>query len=120
MRKRTLLMPATMVLMMATAHAEEGDGVTAMCLDRYDADACACASKALRGEVSAEDFELYDAIGADYMERLEAGEDMSAAWSAASDTQAERLGVKTSGLLKRTNAIGRAHRAAIKACSGED
>ncbi len=100
------------------ALSDEGAGVNAMCLPvTQDQAVCDCASKALGEQLNADDFKLYDAIGADYMARREKGEDMAAAWSAASDAQAERLGEPTTGLLKRTNAAGRAHRAAIKDCA---
>lgn len=93
------------------------DGVSDMCLERYDEAACACASERLLAEVGDEDYGLYEAIGAAHLTRMAAGEGRSEAWTAASQEVAAARGIAGS-TISRTNVIGRAHRDAIKACGG--
>jgi hypothetical protein len=93
-------------------------GVTAMCLALSDEAACSCATERLRQDVGAEDFAVYDTIGVDYTSRRAGGEAMADAWEAASGTVAAEIGLSTSELRQRTNAVGRAHRDAIRGCEG--
>ncbi len=108
-------------LLLATAYsvgaAQAEDGVAAMCAELAPPEACACASEALLAEIGTEDFQLYDAIGADYVERMARGEERAAAWDAASATVAAGAGITPRELLPRTNKIGRTHRAHIVACA---
>ncbi len=102
------------MLLPVVVHA---DGVSDMCLERYDEAACACASERLLAEIGDEDYGLYEAIGAAYLMRMAAGEGRSEAWTAASQEIAAERGIAGS-TISRTNDIGRAHRDAIKACGG--
>lgn len=95
--------------------AVSGDGVSDMCLELAAEPVCACASEALRAEVGEEDYGLYEAIGADYMARMAAGEARADAWTDASQKVAADRGIDRS-TLSRTNTIGRAHRDAIREC----
>ncbi len=82
-----------------------------MCLERASQDICACASEALEAEIGAEDYALYDAVGAAYLSFMEQGQSRGDAWMAA----LEEVG---GARLDRTNEIGRAHRAEMDACGG--
>ncbi|MCI2395577.1 hypothetical protein [Aliiroseovarius sediminis] len=79
---------------------------------------CDCASEALRTQIGNEDYAIYEAIGADYLARMETGESRIDAWTEASRTEAAKLGISSVVLLGRTNEIGNTHRAAIKECGG--
>jgi hypothetical protein len=94
------------------------DSVDAMCLELDAEDVCACASEALLAEIGPDDYAIYEAIGADYVERLAAGEDRGDAWTAASRPVADRLGISGSELMRRTNDLGKAHREAMESCRG--
>lgn len=94
------------------------DAVTAMCMEHDTEAVCNCASKALRNEIGAEDYAIYEAIGENYLSRMENGEGRVDAWMAASRTEAEKRGIGSTALMARTNEIGNAHRAAIKSCGG--
>ena len=94
------------------------DAVFGMCKERDSEEVCTCASEALMEKISDEDYAIYDAIGQDYLERMEAGESRADAWTAASQTEAGKRGISRTALMKRTNEIGKTHRAAIKDCGG--
>ena len=94
------------------------DAVHDMCMELDSEEVCTCASEALLASIGEEDYAIYEAIGQDYLERLEAGEGRVDAWMAASRTEADRRGLGNVALMGRTNEIGNAHRAAIKDCGG--
>lgn len=93
---------------------------TAMCMDTKDADAavCDCATEALADSASKEDRGLYDRIGTLYLAKMEEGASRGAAWTEALDEVAAENGIGSTGLLTRMNAVGKAHRAAMKSCAG--
>ena len=64
------------------------DAVTEMCMELDSEMVCNCASEALRTKVGKEDYAIYEAIGSDYLARLEAGEGRVDAWTEASRTEA--------------------------------
>lgn len=94
------------------------DGVVAMCMELDTAEVCNCASESLLKEIGGEDYDMYAAIGEDYLSRMEAGEGRVDAWMEASRTEAGKRGLGSVALMGRTNEIGNAHRAAIKECGG--
>ena len=94
------------------------DSVKAMCMELDSEKVCDCASEALQTQIGSEDYAIYDAIGTDYLARLEAGEGRIDAWTEASRTEATSLGISAVALMGRTNEIGNTHRAAIKECGG--
>lgn len=94
------------------------DAVKKMCMEQDSEVVCDCASEALRTQIGNEDYAIYDAIGADYLARLDAGEGRMDAWTEASRTEAANLGISGIVLMGRTNEIGNTHRAAIKECGG--
>ncbi|MRU16556.1 hypothetical protein FDP25_14025 [Roseovarius sp. A21] len=94
------------------------DAVFRMCNERDSDDICACASDALTEKISDEDYAIYEAIGKDYLERMDAGESRADAWTEASRTEAEKRGIDRTALMERTNGIGNIHRTAIKDCGG--
>lgn len=94
------------------------DSVMAMCVELDSEEVCDCASEALRTQIGREDYAIYEAIGTDYLARLEAGEGRIDAWTEASRTEAASLGISAVTLMGRTNEIGNTHRAAIKECGG--
>jgi hypothetical protein len=100
------------------AGASAGDAVVAMCMERDEEAVCNCASEALLEQIGEEDYAIYEAIGEDYLARLEAGEGRVDAWMAASRTEAGKRGLGNVALMGRTNEIGNVHRAAIKDCGG--
>ena len=94
------------------------DAVLFMCMELDSEEVCTCASKALMANIGEEDYAIYEAIGQDYLERLEAGEGRVDAWMAASRTEADKRGLGSVALMGRTNEIGKVHRTAIKDCGG--
>ena len=79
---------------------------------------CACAASQLKNEVGADDYALYEAIGADYIANQSKGMGMGDAWDAAVKVEATKRGSSSTKILSKTNAIGKAHRKAIKTCAG--
>ncbi len=94
------------------------DAVKQMCMVLDSEVVCDCASEALRTQIGSEDYAIYEAIGTDYLARLDAGEGRIDAWTEASRTEATNLGISGVALMGRTNEIGSIHRAAIKDCGG--
>jgi hypothetical protein len=110
--------PAVLALLAVTAvPANAQDGVAAMCAELAPPEVCDCASAALLGQIGADDFALYDAIGADYLDRMADGAERADAWTAASEVVAADAGLSPRELMDRTNDIGRAHRDAINTCT---
>jgi hypothetical protein len=109
---------ALLVATAAAAPARAQDGVAAMCAELAPPEVCDCASADLLGQIGADDFALYDAIGTDYLARMADGVDRGDAWTAASAVVAADAGLSPRQLMDRTNDIGRAHRDAIDACAG--
>lgn len=93
------------------------DGAFLICAEMDAQDVCTCASETLGSEVSADDLEVYDAIGIVFAQRMAAGEGWVAAWEASAEEVGKQLGIQN-GLTARMNGVGRAHRDAIKACGG--
>lgn len=78
---------------------------------------CACAAGQLKSDVGDDDYSLYEAVGAAYLANQASGMKMEEAWDAAVRAEASRRGVGFFDILGRTNAVGKAHRKAIKACA---
>ena len=78
---------------------------------------CACAASQLKQDVGADDYALYEAIGADYITNQAKGMDMGSAWDAAVKVEATKRGSTSTKILSKTNSIGRAHNKAIKSCN---
>jgi len=106
------------VLLPAAALAQDGDAVIGMCAGLGTPEACHCAADRLRAEIGEADYTLYEAIGADYLSRLAAGEGRATAWDAALEGVAAKNGQQRRPLMDRMNEIGSAHSAAIKTCGG--
>jgi hypothetical protein len=110
---------AGFALLPAAAFAQDvEDSVIGMCAGLATPDACDCAATALRQEIGDEDYALYEGIGADYLARMAGGEGRASAWTNAAEAAAARVGQSRTDLMTRTNEIGSAHSAAIKACNG--
>ena len=118
MTQTTRSLPWLLAVALLAGRAQAQDGVAAMCAELASPDACACASEALLSEIGPQDFDLYDTIGGDYVERMARGESRVDAWNAASATAAAEAGIAPRALMSRTNEIGAAHRAAIDTCTG--
>jgi hypothetical protein len=114
-RKGALILAAALCLSALAVRAQ--DGVQALCVASFPEDACTCATAALAEEIDAADYELYDAIGLAFRDEYAAGAEYVAAWDAAAATVMQEMGAGGS-LTGRTNAIGRAHRDAVRACGG--
>ena len=96
----------------------DDDAVTGMCLaSKKSADVCACAAQKLRQEVGAEDYALYEAVGADYLDAKGRGVGMSEAWDSAVKAAAAARGAAFVTTLNKTNKLGKSHRKAMKACA---
>jgi hypothetical protein len=104
--------------MPAFAVFAQGDAVTGMCLaGKKSAKVCACASEKLRQEVGADDYALYEAVGADYLNAKGRGVGMSEAWDSAVKAAADARGAAFVATLNKTNKLGKSHRKAMKACA---
>jgi hypothetical protein len=108
---------ATIACWLFAAGAASADA-TAMCLDDDDNSAarCACATEALAAEVGAEDAGFYDMVGTRYLANRKDEQGMAESWDAAIVDTAAEAGIGSIALLTRMNAVGTAHRSAIKAC----
>lgn len=94
------------------------NAVTGMCLDSgISVIGCNCSNEKLALKVTPEQFELYNEVGVEYRKLQQQGMDRVDAWDAAVKKSAKKRGVGTTAILKDTNAVGRAHRDAMKACS---
>ena len=71
----------------------------------------------LKEDVGADEYTLYEAIGADYIANQAKGMDRGSAWDAAVKVEATKRGSTSTKILSKTNSIGRAHNKAIKSCS---
>jgi hypothetical protein len=90
------------------------DSVEDMCTDSDKI--CACAAKQLKSEVGADDYGLYETIGAAYIANKAKGMALGDAWDAAVKAEAGKRGDGFTKTLTKTNSIGSTHRKAIKAC----
>lgn len=108
----------TCAVLLAMASETAADAMN-MCLEMQGATeaTCTCASEKLTAEVGAKDAKLYDAVGTRYLANKEAGQGMGDAWDVAVAETAAEAGLGRTALLSRMNAIGKAHRAAIKGCT---
>lgn len=105
---RTL--PPFLVLLLAAGPLQADDAVVGMCLDLgKSGTVCDCAAEALREEVGETDYALYESVGSVYRQNQQAGQDASAAWSAALNSVGARL--------RDTNPLGAAHRKAVRSCA---
>jgi hypothetical protein len=102
------------VFMMCAVNAASADAVEDMC--RKSDEVCACAAKQLKSDVGDDDYELYAAVGAAYIANQASGMQAGDAWDAAVKAESGRHGLGFTDTLNRTNAIGKAHRKAMKAC----
>lgn len=110
--------PACALLLAAPLGAQVVDGATRMCLERDSQAVCDCAAAALQQQISAEDYALYGSVGNRYMDRMQRGAERVDAWKGASEAIATETKADMDAQMQRTNDIGRAHGAAIKACRG--
>lgn len=110
MKKRILL-----VISLICTNSAIADSVVDMC-SKSDK-ICACAASQLKEDVGADDYTLYEAIGADYIANQAKGMDRGSAWDAAVKVEATKRGSTSTKILSKTNSIGRAHNKAIKSCS---
>ena len=91
------------------------DSVEDMC--RKSSEICACAAKQLKSEVGEGDYGLYEAVGTAYLANQTAGMSLGDAWDAAVKAVANQRGSGFVATLSKTNAIGKTHRKAMKACA---
>ncbi len=94
------------------------DPVIGMCAGIATPDACECAAEALREQTDEADYTLYETIGGHFLTRVAKGEPHGDAWSAAVEDVSAGSGMTSTETMTKTNEIGKAHRAAIKSCSG--
>jgi hypothetical protein len=100
------------------------NSITALCVSYGDERAfCECATEKFRA--SNEDADTYAAIAARFLADTENGRSIADRWQDAVDVVLADYSSKTTGLerttdrLKLSNALGRAHREAIKSCSSK-
>ena len=91
------------------------DSVEDMC--SKSSETCACAAKQLKSEVGENDYGLYEAVGIAYIANQSAGMGLGDAWDAAVKAVSNERGSGFVATLSKTNAIGKTHRKAIKACA---
>jgi hypothetical protein len=103
------------VVMIISSSSANADSVEDMC--KESTEICACSAKQLQSEVGENDYALYEAVGAAYLANQASGMKMGDAWDAAVDAESGPRGLGFSEALTKTNAIGKAHRKAIKACA---
>lgn len=103
--------------------AGSDDPITALCVDYHEPQSvCECASARFRAEN--ENADLYAAIAAYYLSKTDKQKSIADRWQEAVDATFADYSAESTGLgsgtekLKLNNALGRAHREAIKACSG--
>jgi hypothetical protein len=103
--------------------ASSSDAITALCVSYGDDQAlCECATEDFRA--SNEDADTYAAIAARFLADTEEGKSIADRWQDAVDVVLADYSRKSTGLerttdqLKLSNSLGRAHREAIKSCSG--
>lgn len=77
---------------------------------------CACAASKLKSEVGDDDYGLYEAIGAAYIDNKANGMGLGDAWDAAVKAEASKRSGSFTKTLSMTNSIGSAHRKVIKSC----
>lgn len=94
------------------------DPVVGMCAGLATPEACECAAEALRGQTDPVDYALYETIGDKFLTRVAEGQTHGDAWSAAVEDVSAGSGMTSTEMMTKTNGIGKAHRAAIKSCSG--
>ena len=117
--KRSFLDMAVWLAFLPASGSALADSVEAMCLDAKKApEVCDCAAMRLAAEVGETDYALYEAVGAAYRDNLAAGAGPGDAWDAAVKAAAHRNGTGATAILQRTNGVGRAHRQAMKDCTG--
>jgi hypothetical protein len=92
------------------------DSVEDMC--KQTDEICACTARKLKSEVGNDKYDLYETIGVAYMANLIKGMNRGDAWDAAVRAESNKRGTDFAELLMQTNAIGQAHRKAMKSCSG--
>jgi len=103
------------VVMIIIAGSANADPVEGMC--KESSEICACSAKQLKSEIGGDDYELYEAVGAAYIANQASGMNMGDAWDDAVEAESGPRGMGFSEALAKTNAIGKAHRKAIKACA---
>lgn len=103
------------VVMIIIASSANADSVEDMC--KKSSEICTCSAKQLKSEVGDDDYALYEAVGAAYIANQASGMKMGDAWDAAVEAESGPSGMGFSEALTKTNAIGKAHRKAIKACA---
>lgn len=111
LRQSALVVAIVATLNMPVAGA---DSVIDMC--SKSANICECAASQFRKDAGDSSYGLYQEVGAAYIVNQAAGMGMGDAWDAAVRAEAKKRGESFSAVLKQTNALGKAHRKAIKNC----
>lgn len=117
MHETLLSQSALVVAIVATLNMSVAgaDSVIDMC--SKSAKICECAASQFRKDAGDSSYGLYQAVGAAYIVNQTAGMGMGDAWDAAVRAEAKKRGESFSAVLKQTNALGKAHRKAIKNCA---
>lgn len=103
------------VMLTLIANSAIADSVEGMC--KKAGEICVCAAQQLKSGINEGDYGLYEAVGAAYIANQASGMNMGDAWDAAINTESSKRGLGFSEALSKTNAIGKAHRKAMKACA---
>jgi hypothetical protein len=91
------------------------DSVVSMC--KKTDDICKCAAEKLKADIGSDNYALYDAVGAEYLNNKSSGMGMGDAWDAAVKSVSQERGAGFVATMNETNEIGKAHRKAIKSCA---
>ena len=106
----------SMIVVMALVTTSAiADSVKDMC--KKSSEICACAARQLKSDVGADDYRLYEAVGSAYIANQTEGMNMGDAWDAAVKAESNQRGSGFSETLSKTNAIGKTHRKAMRACA---
>ncbi|NNJ98601.1 MAG: hypothetical protein HKP12_15745 [Gammaproteobacteria bacterium] len=103
------------VVLASIASAAIADSVEDMC--KKSSEICSCAARQLKSDVGDADYGLYEAVGSAYIASQATGMSMGDAWDAAVKAESNQRGSGFGETLSKTNAIGKAHRKAIRACA---
>lgn len=109
--KKTIFLVITII----SINSAIADSVVEMC-SKSD-QVCACAASQLKEDVGADDYALYEAIGANYIANQAKGMDRGSAWDAAVKVEATKRGSTSTKILSKTNTVGRVHSKTIKSCT---
>ena len=113
---RRLKIIAKLLLVAGLTGVASADSVVSMCKNTDDV--CKCASARLKADAGDETYALYEAIGAAFLTNRSGGMGMGDAWDAAVKAESTKRAASFVETMQQTNAIGQAHRKAIKCCAG--